>query len=114
MREGVSVSLVEAMASGCLCIVSDIQDNKEIIQDGHNGILFTTDDGEDLADALRRALSQPPPILSSISARARLYVEKRYSLEAVTDSVRRVMTRVQINAPSEGEKITHEKPVKTL
>ena len=95
VREGVSVSLLEAMASGCLCVVSDIRDNREIIQHGRNGILFKTDDEEDLANSLRRVLLQSAQSSSSISVEARLDVERLYSLEAVRSSLSGVIASVE-------------------
>jgi len=81
-REGVSVSLLEAMSSGCLCIASDIPDNRELIQHMYNGILFHVDDVEDLATKVKWAISNPSEVGPMVS-RARYLVEDRYSLQAV-------------------------------
>lgn len=40
LYDGTSVSLLEAMASGCFPVVSDIPSNREWIKDGENGFLF--------------------------------------------------------------------------
>jgi glycosyltransferase involved in cell wall biosynthesis len=47
--DGSSVSLMEALASGLPCLVSDIPGNKEWIVDGENGWLFRDGDVDDLA-----------------------------------------------------------------
>ncbi|MEO0114498.1 MAG: sugar transferase [candidate division WOR-3 bacterium] len=47
--EGLSISLLEAMAAGLPVIASDIKGNNEIIQDGKNGLLFNPLDRTDLA-----------------------------------------------------------------
>ena len=47
--DGSSVSLMEALASGLPCLVSDIPGNKEWIEDGVNGWLFRDGDVDDLA-----------------------------------------------------------------
>jgi L-malate glycosyltransferase len=46
--DGSSVSLMEALASGLPCLVSDIPGNQEWIQDGVNGWLFRDGDVNDL------------------------------------------------------------------
>ncbi len=51
-HEGLSNSLLEAMAAGCACIVSDISPNRELIQDGINGLVFRSGDSNDLASKL--------------------------------------------------------------
>ncbi len=47
--DGSSVTLMEALASGLPCLVSDIPGNKEWIEDGVNGWLFRDGDADDLA-----------------------------------------------------------------
>ncbi len=55
--DSTSVSLLEAMACGLFPIVSDIEGNREWIQDGMNGILFAVADDKMLADKIRQAIS---------------------------------------------------------
>jgi glycosyltransferase involved in cell wall biosynthesis len=50
--DGSSVSLMEALASGLPCLVSDIPGNREWIDDGVNGWLFRDGDVEDLAEKI--------------------------------------------------------------
>jgi len=54
--DGSSVSLMEALASGTSCLVSDIAGNKEWIKDGVNGWLFRDGDANDLADKILQAI----------------------------------------------------------
>ena len=51
--EGVSASLFEAMASGCLPIVSDLPGNRSWIQQKENGILVTIENEFNLADEIQ-------------------------------------------------------------
>jgi glycosyltransferase involved in cell wall biosynthesis len=51
--DGTSVSLLEAMAAGCVPIVTDLPGNREWIEDGKNGILFPVGDTEALVRAVR-------------------------------------------------------------
>ncbi len=50
--DGSSVSLMEALASGLPCLVSDIPGNREWIEDGVNGWLFRDGDVDDLAEKI--------------------------------------------------------------
>lgn len=48
LSDGISVSMLEAMAAGTPVLVSDIEPNLEIIKHGHNGLLFKNNSIEDL------------------------------------------------------------------
>jgi len=54
--DGSSVTLMEALASGLPCLVSDIPGNKEWIEDGVNGWLFRDGDADDLAEKILYAI----------------------------------------------------------
>jgi L-malate glycosyltransferase len=54
--DGSSVTLMEALASGLPCLVSDIPGNREWIEDGVNGWLFRDGDVEDLAEKILSAI----------------------------------------------------------
>lgn len=55
--DGVSMSLLEAMACGLLPVVPDTEPNHIWIQNGVNGLLFRPSDRVSLVNALREALS---------------------------------------------------------
>jgi len=62
---------LEAMASGCLCVVADTGGLREVVpQDGSVGLRFTSRDASSLEQVLEQALSDEP-------ARARLVAEAR-------------------------------------
>ena len=54
--DGSSVTLMEALASGLPCLVSDIPGNREWIEDGVNGWLFRDGDVNDLAEKILYAM----------------------------------------------------------
>ena len=54
--DGSSVSLMEALASGLPCLVSDIPGNKEWVEDGVNGWFFQDGDADDLAEKVLYAI----------------------------------------------------------
>lgn len=94
IREGLSSALLEAMSSGCICLVSDIPDNVEIIRDEYNGLIFHSKDERNLTKQLQRAISLPLEKANVISFNARSIVEAQYSVQAVTKSLNRVLSKV--------------------
>jgi glycosyltransferase involved in cell wall biosynthesis len=54
--DGSSVTLMEALASGLPCLVSDIPGNREWIEDGVNGWLFQDGDVDDLVEKILHAI----------------------------------------------------------
>jgi glycosyltransferase involved in cell wall biosynthesis len=54
--DGSSVTLMEALASGLPCLVSDIPGNREWIEEGVNGWLFRDGDVDDLAAKILYAI----------------------------------------------------------
>jgi L-malate glycosyltransferase len=56
--DGSSVSLMEALASGLPCLVSDIPGNKEWISEGENGWLFHDGDVDDLAEKILQTIRE--------------------------------------------------------
>lgn len=57
--DGVSASLLEAMACGCFPVVRDNDANRIWIEDGRNGLLVGRDSAEDYAAAFVRAARDP-------------------------------------------------------
>jgi L-malate glycosyltransferase len=74
--DGSSVTLMEALASGLPCLVSDIPGNREWIQDGVNGWLFRDGDVNDLAEKILSAIKNRES-LSKISEAARQTAEQK-------------------------------------
>jgi glycosyltransferase involved in cell wall biosynthesis len=56
-RDGIPNVLVEAMAVGLPVVASSVSSIRELVRDGENGLLVRERDGEDLAAALERLLT---------------------------------------------------------
>ena len=56
LREGLSVSIIEAMASGLPVICGDIRGNRDLIQNEEGGFLFDPNNSVQLAEAIRKLL----------------------------------------------------------
>jgi glycosyltransferase involved in cell wall biosynthesis len=74
--DGSSVSLMEALASGLPCLVSDISGNKEWITDGQNGWLFRDGDAGDLTEKILYAIKNRQ-LFKQISESARKTAEQK-------------------------------------
>jgi len=74
--DGSSVSLMEALASGLPCLVSDIPANQEWVTEGQNGWLFPDGDADALAAKILQAIDQRKS-LPEIGRAARAVAEER-------------------------------------
>ena len=74
--DGSSVSLMEALACGLPCLVSDIPANREWVTDGSNGWLFPDGDVDALAARILQAIDQRA-VLNEMGLAARRLAEER-------------------------------------
>jgi glycosyltransferase involved in cell wall biosynthesis len=74
--DGSSVSLMEALACGLPCLVSDIPANKEWVTEGENGWLFRDGDANHLAEKILAAIAQRE-ILPRVGQSSRRVAELR-------------------------------------
>ena len=84
LAEGMSNSLLEAMATALPCVASDIGGNTDLIVDGVEGLLVDPGDPRALAAAIL-GLIEEPSRASAIGAAARARVEERFGIGAVVD-----------------------------
>lgn len=91
-REGLSRSIMEAMASGLPCVVSKIRGNVDLIEDGTGGYLCETVDVDAYAEAIRR-LSDSDTICNDMKA-YNLERIKKFSLELVSRKMEKIYKKV--------------------
>ena len=87
-REGLSVSVMEAMACGLPIAASGIRGNTDLIDSGRGGFLLPPDDAKGFADAIRQILEEPQ--IRERMKRHNLEKIRRYSIEAVTEQMARL------------------------
>jgi glycosyltransferase involved in cell wall biosynthesis len=80
--EGLSNALMEAMASGCACIASDVGGNAFLIQNGVSGFLFPVGDREILRARIH-GLMEDPHKRRAMGKAARERIEKVFSWDVV-------------------------------
>ena len=78
--EGMSLSLLEAMAAGLPAIASDIAGNRALVADDQSGLLVPPRDVRALSLAVVRLIEQPA-LRAALGSRARQDVQEKYSLE---------------------------------
>jgi len=82
-NEGFSCSLVEAMASGLPCVVSDIPANRQLVENEVQGFTVPYDSIGAVAAAIVR-LAREPASCRRMAAESRTTAEK-YSIDRVVD-----------------------------
>lgn len=76
LQDGTSVSLLEAMASGAVPIVTDNASNREWVDDGSTGFLAAPRDAADLTRVLRRVADLNPAERDAVRRAARARVQE--------------------------------------
>lgn len=79
-REGLSVALLELMASGLAVVVSDIPENLDVVSHGDTGFVVPLDDTAALTSALQTLVDQPE-LRRRLGGAARAAVMKRTSAD---------------------------------
>jgi glycosyltransferase involved in cell wall biosynthesis len=98
LTEGMPLSLLEAMASGCCVIASDIPGCRGVVTDGENGLLFPAGDAAALAAVLERVLSDQA--LGKRLGRAALETARKLSWDACARGVAEVLVAARARSGS--------------
>ncbi|MBM4177428.1 glycosyltransferase, partial [Candidatus Gribaldobacteria bacterium] len=80
--EGNPKALLEAMACGLVCITSDIEGVREIIQDKQNGLLLNGNEPSSFPSVLH-FIKQNKELSQQVSQQARKTIESNFSLEKI-------------------------------
>jgi sugar transferase (PEP-CTERM/EpsH1 system associated) len=83
--EGISNTLLEAMACGCVPVATDVGGNPELVESGVNGLLVPSQDAAALADSLARLVDEPS-LRQRLAAAALARVRAEFSLSRMVDA----------------------------
>ncbi len=82
LAEGISNTILEAMASGLPVIATDVGGNAELVDHGATGMLVPSEDPEALAQAMLR-YARDPALARAQGAAGRTRAERLFSLDAM-------------------------------
>ena len=88
--EGMPLALVEVMAAGCACVVSDVIGAREVIEPGVNGLRVPEANSQAMADALQKLLENPD-LAQSLGHAARNYASNHYGREHMWDQYQKLL-----------------------
>lgn len=91
IKEGLPLTLLEAMAAGVPTVVTAVGGVPEAVEDGQTGLLVPPRSPEVLAEAMLRLAGDDP---AGAGARARARAHRMFSLEAMVDSTAAIYAAV--------------------
>ena len=92
--EGMSNALLEAMASKCCCLVSDIEENRELIKDGENGVTFKVEDLKDFIENITH-LKNKKALIKKYGLNAYDLVKDKYEIHKIIKQYDAILETVQ-------------------
>ena len=95
LKEGMSNALLEAMALKKVCIVSDIPQNKELIKDRINGIVFNQQNEKDLAKKIMEVYENEN--LMELGQKAFKLIENKFDLKKVLGKYEKIIKNIFYN-----------------
>jgi glycosyltransferase involved in cell wall biosynthesis len=90
--EGLSLSFLEAMASGCAIVATRSGGPQDAIDDGVSGLLVSVNDPDALARALETA-ARDPELRAGLGAAARARAVQDFSLQSMIDKYQALQAR---------------------
>ncbi len=110
LAEGISNTILEAMASGLPVLATAVGGNADLVEDGVTGLLVPPADADAMAQALVRLIDDPAHA-AALGRAGRAAAEARFSLQAMVSAYRAVYDRglaaagVPVPAPSDADAV---------
>ncbi len=91
--EGLSLALLEAMATGTACIATDAGADGEVLKEGA-GIIMSTEGVTSQLKTLLPVIKEYPSLTTELGERARLRILEKFTLQQNIDSLEQLYTKV--------------------
>jgi len=98
-HEGLPMALIEAMSAGIPAVCTSVGGMKEVIIDGHNGLLVQLNDVQAMADAIQR-LWEDKALRKRLSSNALLTVQERFDVQQTAADLARLYHELPIEFSS--------------
>jgi glycosyltransferase involved in cell wall biosynthesis len=92
-NEGLSLSILEAIAAGKTIVSTDVGAAREVLEHGVTGLIVSPDDAPAFAVALRTALADPQKA-ADLAQNARRVVNDQFSVEKMANSYGKAYQRL--------------------
>ena len=101
-REGLPVSVMEAMAAGLPIVCSDVRGNVDLVKDGENGFLCKATDADEFAEKIRK-LVDDKSLLLEMGIKGKETIQG-FSLEKVIEKMYTIYGLTENNDAHKGDK----------
>lgn len=95
LHEGCSNVICEAMACGIPVLASRVGDNSLLVEEGENGLLFSPDSPQEMANVLLRFISFPLEARVEMGRKSRIKAEEKFSLPGFSDKYMSVLRKTK-------------------
>lgn len=99
-REGLSSTLLEAMAMSRPLVVTDVPGCRETVQVGYNGWLAKVRDAQDLERCLLEAIHTPLEVLNQMGRNSREKAVQEFSIEEVNNAYLNLLAKINFTKVS--------------
>lgn len=93
--EGLPLALLEAMAAGCVPVMSESGAVGNVIKDGHNGFIIDANDTAQTAGRLKVLLSESTRVWEELRKNARETVREKFSFDRYLDSLSKIYDEIK-------------------
>ena len=88
--EGLPLALLEAMAAGCVPVVSPVGMITDVVEDGHNGFIIDPGDMTQMVGKLKMLLSEPERSWTEYRKNARQTIVEKFDIKGYTSKLERI------------------------